>query len=97
MAIDARQRLWVKVRRRMRLADLEEEQRLVLGIHEVFGELYERAGLHRVFTKRKVMAPRLLRDEVMMRLARPGARSARTRGRWRTAWARRYRSTSCTG
>ncbi len=55
----------------------------------MFGELYERAGLHRVFTKRKVMAQRLLRDEVMMRLARPGRSKRAHAQQMADSWARR--------
>lgn len=51
---------------------LEEEKRLKLGYHEVFGELYRQLGFERVWGVRNRMAGRLFRQAVLMRLAAPG-------------------------
>lgn len=51
---------------------LEEEKRLTMGIHEVFGRLYDQLGFQQVFGACRKMAARLFRQAVLMRLAAPG-------------------------
>ena len=53
--------------------ELQESKRLTLGIHEVFGTLYDQMGFTKVFGARKKMAARLFRQAVLMRLAAPGS------------------------
>ncbi len=78
MAVRARQLRQLKIKgKKKKPARRGEKHRVMLGIHEVFGELYERACLNGVFTKRHVRTRRLLRDAVLMRLV---VRSARMRG-----------------
>ena len=52
---------------------LVETKRLIMGVHEVFGTLYDRMGFQKVFGARKKMAARLFRQAVLMRLAAPGS------------------------
>ena len=51
---------------------LEEVKRVCVGFHEVFGALYARMGLDRLFSTRHAMAARLFRQAVLLRLAAPG-------------------------
>ncbi len=72
MAVKARQLHQLKTKGLNKKAKQGESQRIVLGIHEVFGELYSRARFDQVLPKRYTRAGRLLRDAVLMRLAEPG-------------------------
>ncbi len=80
MAVRARQLHQLKNKCKKKRARRGEKHRVMLGIHEVFGELYERACLDGVFTKRHVRTRLLLRDAVLMRLAAQG-RSKRAHAR----------------
>ena len=51
------------------LLDLVEEQRVIEGLHEVAGHVYEQMGYHRLLKSTKDNA--LLKDIVLMRLAEP--------------------------
>ncbi len=53
------------------LRDLEEEDRVVEGIHEVYGALYEQLGLSEVFEVRTKRSAELFREIVLARVARP--------------------------
>lgn len=55
------------------LKEIKEEQRLIYGIHEVYGKLYEDLGFNRVFANpaRQQMATRVLRQIVLARVANP--------------------------
>ncbi len=76
MAVHARQQ---RARRRRvpcpDLTQLQPEQSAVVGLREVFGDLFREVGLDRLFSSRHQMARRLFREEVLSRLAvsgRPG-------------------------
>ncbi len=71
-AVKTRQLHQLKTKGRRKKPKRGEQQRVVLGIHEVFCELYSRARLDWVLTKRHVMAMRQLRDAVLMQLAELG-------------------------
>ena len=71
-AMAARRR---KRTRKVSVADircLEEDSRLTLGYHEVFGELWGDLGLDEVWTRRHQVSARLFRQAVLFRLAEPG-------------------------
>ena len=51
---------------------LAEEQRMILGFHEVFGAMYDKLELDQLWTPRQRVSERVFRQAVLMRLARPG-------------------------
>jgi transposase len=55
------------------LKQLKEEQRIVMGIHEVYGKLYQELGFQKVFsnTARQAYNAKLLFEIVMARIANP--------------------------
>lgn len=53
------------------LRDLEEEDRVVEGIHDVYGTLYEQLGLSEIFEVRTKRSEELFRETVLARVARP--------------------------
>jgi transposase len=60
------------------LKELEEEQRVVLGIHEVYGKVYEELGFQRALTNpsRQEYNTELLQHMVMARIANPQSKRA---------------------
>ncbi len=60
------------------LKHLREESRVVVGIHEVYGEIYKELGFDRVIKspKRNVAANKNLFNIVMARVANPGSKRA---------------------
>ena len=57
------------------LKQLRETQRVVTGIHAVYGTLYEELGLHRLLPRYRYRAShRALFHSVMARLANPGSK-----------------------
>ena len=60
------------------LKELEEEQRVVLGIHEVYGKVYEELGFQRALTNpsRQEYNAELLQHMVMARIANPQSKRA---------------------
>ena len=58
------------------LTKIKEEKRLVLGIHEAFGAVYNLLGFDRLLTKRYALAKKQLFHVVMARLAKPLSKRA---------------------
>jgi transposase len=56
---------------RVNLKELREEGRTIVGIHEVYGKVYELLGFEGILTKRSVASRRALYHLTMARLARP--------------------------
>lgn len=57
------------------LKKLREEHRIITGIHEVYGELYQEAGFGRLL-KRCPVSSQVLKDITMARLAKPCSKMA---------------------
>ena len=73
-AMAARQRRW-KEEAPLPIRDarqLEEEERVILGFHEVFGQLYAEWGLSGVWSRRHRVSEPVFRQAVLLRLAAPG-------------------------
>ena len=73
-AMAARQRRW-KEEAPLPIRDarqLEEEERVILGFHEVFGQLYAEWGLSEVWSRRHRVSEPVFRQAVLLRLAAPG-------------------------
>lgn len=60
------------------LKELEEEQRVVIGIHEAYGKIYEELGFQHVFSypSRQKYNANLLEQMVMARIANPQSKRA---------------------
>jgi transposase len=60
------------------LKELEEEQRIVIGIHEAYGKIYEELGFQHVFSNpsRQKYNADLLKQMVMVRIANPQSKRA---------------------
>ena len=58
------------------LKSLREESRVTIGIHEVFGSLYEQLNFDKLFTTRETSAAEYLKNIVMARIADPGSKRA---------------------
>jgi len=56
--------------------DTPKERTLILGIHEVFGQLFDELRLGEVFTKQQTVPRRIFRHTTLMRLAEPGTRKS---------------------
>jgi transposase len=52
------------------LRKMREEKRIVTGIHDIYGDLYDSIGFSRIFTSCPVSRP-VMKDIVMARLAKP--------------------------
>jgi transposase len=81
LAIEARKRGDADKRQKKLMVDLkrlEEEQRNIIGIHEVYGELYRLLGFSSCFgqPKRHQSLSALLQDVVMARIANPTSKRA---------------------
>jgi len=59
------------------LRKLREESRIVTGIHEIYGSLYDEAGFSRVF-KNCPVSRGIMKDMVMARLAKPCSKRSST-------------------
>jgi transposase len=68
------------------LGSLREESRVIDGIHEVLGSVYDRMGANKILEKTKDQT--LLRDLVMMRIAEPCSKN-----KTQAILARKYEST----
>lgn len=57
---------------------LEEQKRLVLGIHDVYGYVYDKVGFSNPFTYpvRRAFSAKILRDIVLARIANPASKRA---------------------
>ena len=77
MAIDAREKSNDDALP-VNLKHLREEKRIVMGIHEVYGQLYQEIGFHQVlpYALRKVSISKTLFHIVMGRLARPSSKKS---------------------
>lgn len=58
------------------LKSLREEARSTIGIHEVFGSLYQQLGFDQVLSSRKKVAKNYLQNIVMARLSNPLSKRA---------------------
>lgn len=60
------------------LKKLREEQRIIVGIHEVYGEIYRELGFEKVLgnPRQKVAISKLLQHMVMARIAKPISKRA---------------------
>ena len=59
----------------VRLSKMREESRIVTGIHEIYGSLYDEIGFPRVL-KRCPVSASVMKDIVMARLAKPCSKRA---------------------
>ena len=71
-ALEARQDRRTRRARLSEVSQLQEEARLTLGVHEVFGALWSEAGLDGVWGAGHPVSGRVFRHAVMLRLAEPG-------------------------
>lgn len=75
MAIEARKANEGKQQRQdqlnVNLKNIREESRVVLGIHEVYGEIYRELGFNNIIPKRSQAARKQLYNIVMARIANP--------------------------
>ncbi len=62
----------------MDLTDIRDEQRCIIGIHDIYGNLYEELGFLKSFAspKRNEAMGKMLRDVVMARIANPVSKRA---------------------
>lgn len=56
------------------ITDLREEQRIILGIHEIYGKVFDELGFNNLVSRRKVAAQRNLFHTVMARIANPASK-----------------------
>lgn len=56
------------------LAKLREESRITIGIHEIFGKVYDEIGFDKLFGARKKSAKRYIRHITLARLANPASK-----------------------
>ncbi len=63
---------------RVNLLDIEEQDRLILGIHDIYGKLYDELGFNRAVANpaRHTQASRILKEIVMARIANPDSKRA---------------------
>ena len=76
-AIEARERQEEKEKKlSVNLKELREEQRITVGIHEVYGVIYRELGFHNLLgsPSRKVAVSKALYNIVMARIASPGSK-----------------------
>jgi transposase len=52
------------------IKQLREQQRIITGIHQIYGELYDEVGFNKVFLKQRV-SKKVIKDLVLARLASP--------------------------
>ena len=73
LAIEARKKSEEQKSLRVNLKKLEEEQRIVSGIHEVYGKLFHELDFDDIFNEKKTKSRhvRLLKNIVMARIANP--------------------------
>jgi len=53
------------------LKDLKEESRVIEGIHDIYGEMFEQLGLPGLFGLRKMKSEKIFREMVLARIAEP--------------------------
>ena len=53
------------------LHDLKEESRVIEGIHDVYGEMYDQLSLSEIFDARKKKAGEIYKEIVLARIAEP--------------------------
>ena len=61
------------------LADCREESRVVVGVREAFGAIYDLLGWDRLFGARRASANRIVKELVLARIARPLSKRATVR------------------
>jgi transposase len=81
MAIEARKQKLIKADDKPLLVNLkqfEEEQRSIIGIHEIYGNLYDELGFDKILpnSKRHLAESRLLKHIVLARIANPISKRA---------------------
>ncbi|MCF6242772.1 MAG: IS1634 family transposase [Bacteroidales bacterium] len=52
------------------LKQLREEQRIITGIHQIYGQLYDEVGFNKIFSKQRI-SKKVIKDLVLARLAKP--------------------------
>ena len=60
----------------VKLEDLREDERIVTGIHQVYGTLYDELGFNDVLGAREKHSAAVLREIVLARIAVPGSKRA---------------------
>lgn len=60
------------------IRELKEESRVIDGIHDVYGNMYEQLGLGRIFTARQKRSGQIFKEMVMARIASPRSKLATT-------------------
>lgn len=62
------------------MANIREEERLITGIHEIYGLIYQRLGFHELLSRHRYRAShRVLYHTVLSRIARPVSKRASVR------------------
>jgi hypothetical protein len=63
----------------VKLADLREQSRTIVGIHQVYGEVFDQLNLNSVFGARQASWRGIFRDLVLARIANPDSKRASVR------------------
>jgi transposase len=64
---------------RVNLKDLVEEQRIVVGIHDIYGRLFDELGYNGIFTEKEKTSRRYFKNIVMARIANPKSKRTSVR------------------
>lgn len=64
---------------KVNLKDMVEEQRIVVGIHAVYGRLFDELGYGSLFTEKEKTAARYFKNVIMARIANPKSKRASVR------------------
>ena len=75
-AIKARKKRETERELNANLKKLKEKQRTIIGIHEIYGKIYEELNFNRILTPKKQSAAHILYHTVMGRLASPKSKRA---------------------
>jgi hypothetical protein len=63
----------------VKLLDLREQSRTIVGIHEVYGEIFDQLGLNHVFGARQASWRVIFKDLVLARIANPDSKRGSVR------------------
>jgi hypothetical protein len=63
----------------VKLSDLREQSRTIVGIHEVYGEIFDQLGLPHVFGSRQASWRGIFKDLVLARIANPDSKRGSVR------------------
>lgn len=64
---------------KVNLKDMVEDQRIVSGIHDIYGNLFDELGYSNLFTEKDKMARRYFKNVVLARIANPKSKRASIR------------------